>query len=302
MSEKPARVFRPVPVPGPARVWFAILLTVLVVPLLWLLFELLRVPTIRYDVDSSKVTISSSLGSSHEEKTISLARITTARSELLRDRSLRFGTEKPGYCVGFFAYPRLGEVFQITDCSELGVLLISSGEASPVVITPTDPDGFLKALSAGRPATFEPPGKRTASWWLTLATVFAILFVVALVLATVFFIAPARLSYAVGGGTLTITTLFGRRTMPLAGTRAMPHRSLLGQRLSGVPLPGYQVGSWMLDSMATTVLASERGHDGVLIEGDGRFFVNPHDREGFLAALAGEGATIITDTTLQRRR
>ena len=115
MSQNTPRVFRPVPVTGRTRLWFAILLAALGLPLLWLLFELLRVPTIRYSVDSVKLTIASSLGSEHEEKAITLARITTARSELLRDRSLRFGTEKPGYCVGFFAYPRLGEVFQITD-------------------------------------------------------------------------------------------------------------------------------------------------------------------------------------------
>jgi hypothetical protein len=301
MNEKPTRVFRPVPVTGPARLWFAILVAVLGVPLLWLLFELLRVPTIRYVVDSAKLTISSSLGSSHQEKTISLARIAEVRPEWLRDRSLRFGTEKPGYCVGFFAYPRLGEVFQISDCSSLGVFLASSGEATPVVITPADRDGFLKALNAGRTATFAPPGKRTASWWLTLATVLGILLAVVLVLATIFFVAPARLSYAVGGGTLAITTLLGRRAMPLAGVRAMLHRPLLGQRLSGAALPGYQVGSWMLDRMATTVLASARDQDGVLLEGDGRFFLNPLDREGFLAALGAEGATIVTDTALRRR-
>jgi hypothetical protein len=281
--------------------WFAILVAVLGVPLLWLLFELLRVPTIRYVVDSAKLTISSSLGSSRQEKTISLARIAEVRPEWLRDRSLRFGTEKPGYCVGFFSYPRLGEVFQITDCSDLGVLLFSSGEATPVVIAPADRDGFLKALNTARPGTFEPPGERTASWWLTLATVLGILLAVVLVLAMIFFVAPARLSYVVGGGTLTITTLFGRRSMLLARARAMLHRPLLGQRLSGVPLPGYQVGSWMLDSMATTVLASARDQDGVIVEGDGRFFLNPLDREGFLSALATEGATVVTDTALRRR-
>lgn len=301
MNEKPARVFRPVPVTGPARLWFAILVAVLGVPLLWLLFELLRVPTIRYVLDSTKLTVSSSLGSSHQEKTLSLARISEARPEWLRDGSLRFGTEKPGNCVGFFAYPRLGEVFQITDCSSLGVFMASSGEATPVVITPADRDGFLKALNAGRPATFQPPGKRTASWWLTLVTVLGILLAVVLVLATVFFAAPARLSYVVGGGALTITTLFGRRSILLARARVMLHRPLLGQRLSGVPLPGYQVGSWMLDSMATTVLASARDQDGVLLEADGRIFLNPVDREGFLAALGADGATVVTDTALRRR-
>jgi len=301
MSENTTRVFRPVPVTKPARLWFAILLAALGVPLLWLLFELLRTPTIVYTVDSAKLMIASSLGSSHQDKTLSLARIAEARPELLRDGALRFGTEKPGYCVGFFAYPRLGEVFQISDCSELGVLLTSTGEATPVVVTPADRDGFLKALGGSRPGTFAPPGTRTASWWLTLAAVLGVLAVVALALATVFFAAPARLAYTVAGGALEVRTLAGKRSLQLAGARALPHRSLLGQRLSGVPLPGYQVGSWMMDSMATTVLASARDGDGVLFEGDGRFFLNPQDRDGFLAALAAGGATIVTDTTLRRR-
>ncbi len=301
MPTTPARVFRPVPVTRPARIWFAVLLAVLGVPLLWLLFELLRVPTIRYAVDSANLTITSSLGSAHQNKTLSIARIADVRPEFLRDGVLRFGTEKPGYCVGFFAYPRMGEVFQITDCSPLAVVLTSTGEATPVMITPADRDGFLAALRAGRPATFAPPGKRTVSWWLTLATVLGVLAAIVAGLWTVFFLAPARLAYAVAGGALEVRTLAGRRTIALAGARALPYRALLGQRLSGAPLPGYTIGSWMMDSMATSVLASTRDGDGVVVEGDGRFFVNPADREGFLAALAAEGATVVSDPKLHRR-
>ena len=68
-----------------------------------------------------------------------------------------------------------------------------------------------------------------------------------------------------------------------------------------MPLPGYHVGSWMLDTMATTVLASARD-DGVLLESEGRIFVNPRDPDGFLAALGECGATVIASPQLQRRR
>ncbi len=301
MTTTPARVFRPVRLTRPARLWFGILLAVLGVPLLWLLFEMLRVPEIRYAVTSAQLTITSRLGSARQDKTLSVARIADVRAELLSGGALRFGTEKPGYCVGFFAYPRLGEVFQISDCSPLGVVLTSSGEATPVAITPADRDAFLSALHNGRTATFAPPGVRTASWWLTLATVLGVLALVVAALATVFFVAPARLAYTVAGGALEVRTLTGRRTIRLAGARALPYRALLGQRLAGVPLPGYTVGSWMMDSMATTVLASTRDGDGVIVESDGRFFVNPADREGFLAALAAEGATVVQDPKLYRR-
>ena len=301
MSQKPACVFLPVPVTGPARLWFSIMLSALGLPLLWLMFTLLRAPVISYRIDGGMLTISSSLGSSQLDKAIMLARVNLARPEWLHDGSLRFGTERPGYCVGFFSYPTLGEVWQVSDCSENAVLIVARGETHPVVVTPSDRDAFLKAVENGSPSTFAPPGKRTQSWWFTLILVLAVLTLVVLALVTVFFVAPSRLRYKVGDGALEVSTLFSRRRIPLAGVRAFRHRPLLGARLSGLALPGYNVGSWMLDTMATTSLASAR-NDGVLLEGDGRFFLNPGDPEGFLAALGDHGATVIANLQLQRRR
>jgi len=117
----------------------------------------------------------------------------------------------------------------------------------------------------------------------------------------VFFVAPARLRYTVREGALQVDTLFSHRRIPLAGVRAHKHRPLLGARLSGLALPGYNVGSWILDTMATTSLASAR-NDGVLLEGDGRFFVNPRDPDEFLASLGEHGAVVVADPQLQRRR
>ena len=301
MNDDSRRVFRPVPDLKLARTWFGVLLVVIGVPIIWLLFTLLRTPEIHYVIDSTSLTITSTLGSSHQAKTLSLARLADVRPEWLRDPALRFGTEKPGYCVGFFAYPRLGEVYQITDCSEAGVYLASSGEATPVVVTPADPDRFLKALRAGTPGSFGPPGTRGASWWLTLATVLAVFILVVLALVTVFFVAPARLAYVVRAGQLDLVTLTGKRSVRLAGARAQRHRPLLGNRLSGVPLPGYRIGSWMLDSMATSVAASV-AEEGVLVEGEGRLFVTPRDPDAFLAALATAGVEVVTPAPLQRRR
>jgi hypothetical protein len=301
MSQSPVRVFQPVPVTGPARLWFFIMLAVLVLPLLWLLFTLLRAPSISYRIGNGVLTISSYLGSSELEKTITLARVNQTRIDWLRDGSLRFGTEKPGYCVGFFDYPTLGEVWQASDCSKDAVLIVAGGETHPVVLTPSDREGFLRALEKGTPATFTPPGKRSQSWWLTLISVVAILVLVVLMLVTVFFVAPARLRYTVRDGALEVSTLLSRRRFPLNGARAHKHRPILGARLSGVPLPGYHIGSWMLDTMATTVLASARD-DGVMLESEGRIFVNPRDPDGFLAALGECGATVIANPQLQRRR
>jgi hypothetical protein len=301
MREMTEGVFRPVPAAAHARLWFFILLAVLGLPLLWLLFTLLRAPKIAYRIEGGVLTISSTLGSSHQEKRIVLARIGEVRPEWLRNGALRFGTQKPGYCVGFFAYPRIGEVWQVTDCSESGVLIAAASEATPVVVTPTDRDAFVKAVWAGTPATFKPPGKRTGSWWFTLFSVIAVLLLVVVGLLAVFMLAPARLQYRVRGGTLEVRTLLSRRRIPLAGVRARVHRPLLGARLSGAAIPGHVVGSWLFDTMATTVLASVRD-SGVLIEGEGRFFVSPQDPERFLAVLGAQGATVVTDGASQRRR
>ncbi len=300
MKRSDARVFRPVPVAGLARIWFAALAAAVIVPAAWLLVALLRTPTITYEIAHGKLTITSTLGSERNRTAIDLARIAAATPEWLRGGRLRFGAEKPGYCVGFFAYPRVGEVWLVSDCSAEAVVLTSSSEATPVAITPADRDGFLRALREGRPSVFSPPGRRGASWWVNLATVTGVTALVLAALAVVFFVAPARLRYTVGGGALEVGTLLGRRVVPLAGTRARLHRPLAGHRLAGLPLPGYRVGSWVLDTMATSVLASA-ADDGVLIEGEGRLFVNPQDREGFLAAVAAEGATVVSDTTLRRR-
>jgi hypothetical protein len=300
MDQSHPRVFRAVPTTKAARVWFGVLLAVLGLPLLWLLFVLLQAPQISYRIDSKELTISSTMGSSHQEKTISLARIQDAHPEWLRGGTLRFGTQKPGYCVGFFAYPRLGEVWEVSDCSELAVVISATGETTPVAIAPTDRDAFMAALRSQSPATFAPAGKRGQSWWLTLASVLLVLAAVVLALVTVFFVAPSRLRYAVGDGGLEVTTLISRRRFPLAGARVRKHRPLQGARLSGMPLPGYQIGSWLFDSMATTVLASVR-EEGVLVEGEGRVFVSPLDADAFIAAAVEHGATV-ADATLQRRR
>jgi len=119
-------------------------------------------------------------------------------------------------------------------------------------------------------------------------------------LTTVFFVAPSRLRYEFKDGVLEVSTLASRRRFPLAGARVRKHHPLQGARLSGVPLPGYHVGSWLFDSMATTVLASVP-EEGVLVEGEGRVFVSPHDADSFIAAAVECGATA-SDGVLQRRR
>ncbi len=300
MSQSSVRVFRPAPAGNAALLWFGVVLSVVTVIFVYLFVTYLRVPVIRYQIDPTTLTIHSKLGSSVQEKTVTLARIAEVRPELLRDGSLRFGTEKPGYCVGLFAYPTLGEVSQVTDCSEIAVAIVAGGEVDPIVVTPADRDGFMAALRAARPATFAPPARLSGGWWTTLITLMVAYLVIAAVLATMLLLAPRRLAYAVRGDALEVATLFGRRRFALAGAKVHRHRPLVGERLSGLFLPGYLVGSALWDGMATTVLASVRD-EGVILEADGRIFMSPVDPDGLLAACTQAGATLVT-AEMQRRR
>lgn len=300
MAERTGRLFRTVPVRAPARTWFAALLVVVAVPLTAIFVTLLRTPRISYAISAGNLHIHASLGPRQDDKVIPLARISEARPEWLHGGSLRFGSEKPGCCVGFFDYQRTGEVWQATDCSDEVVLLRASSEVTPVVIAPPDREAFIRALWANSSGVWEVSGHRTASWWLTLVTLLLLLVMVTAALVVVFFVAPARVFYLVRAGVLEVLWFGGSRQVRLTNCRAFKHWPILGQRLAGVRLPGYVVGSWLLDSMATSVAASSLD-DGVIVEGDGRVFLTPGDRDGFLAALAEAGVTVATPQLTRRR-
>jgi hypothetical protein len=289
MSKSAAGVFKPVPVPGHARRWFAILLAGLTLPILYVTYLQLRTPEIRYVVGDGTLSIEAKLGSSEQSKKLDLGRISEVRPEWLRGGALKFGTDKPGYCVGFYDYPSLGEVWQVTDCSDLAVLLRTASETTPVVVTPTDRDGFMRTVTAAGRGVFLPPGKRASSYWVTLVVILAVYGLVVLALVTVLFIAPTRLAYRVRSGHLEVTTLVGKRLIPLTGATVRRHRPLLGERLSGFLMPGYLVGTALYDNMATTVLAS-LPEEGVMVEADGRYFLSPANPDALVAALLDGGA------------
>lgn len=288
MTAKVPRVFRPASDSIRARTWLLGSLAVLTALLLASAASLLRPRHIEYVIRDETLHIV--VGEESVNTTsIRLPRIDAVSKVIIRNGTMRFGTGKPGYCVGFWEYPRLGEVWQATTCGETGVLIHATGQASPVLLTPADPDGFIAALQQLRDGVFPPESHRDGA--LATAVIHVILFLVlggALVVA--FFVAPRRLGYSVATGTVSIQTLFHRREIELAGARVRPHRPLEGARTSGVPLPGHVVGSYLLDHQPTWVYASRIG-PGALIEADGRFFINPDDVDGFLAACEAEGAT-----------
>jgi hypothetical protein len=298
MTEPQTRVFAPL---HAGRIGMYVLLgglAAVVALTVWVGVSMLLVPRISYAIDVDRLLIWDSTGSRANAKVVMISKIWEASPVLLRGRERRMATEKPGYCVGLFYFGGLGEAWLASNCSNRAVVLKTSGELAPIIVTPPDGVAFIKALWAGGKASFEAPRNLDGAVAVTVGMLVLLLglgggLVVALL------VAPRRLRYEVAGGELVVRTLRGQMRVPLAGARVKLHRPLHGDRLSGWSLPGYWVGSWTLDNMATNVACSAK-EDGVMVEGDSRLFVTPHDRQGFIDAAVAAGATL-GSATMQRR-
>ncbi|MGE5234828.1 MAG: PH domain-containing protein [Acidobacteriota bacterium] len=292
MSAQTAREFRPVRVRRSPLLIVAMLVTV-AIPFVYLLVAWLGAPRqIWYEIDTRQITIHTAKGFAGDVKQIPLSRLDDASPAWLRDGELQFGTVKGGYCVGFFRYPSLGEVWQATDCADEGVVIRAGGETHPIVIAPHDRDGFIAALKSVTPGKFMTAERPRGISWPLFVTLALLLWPLAAVLAVDVFVAPRRLRYRVKAGALEVQTMFSTQTISLSRTKARSHQPLLGQRLSGLGLPGYYSGTFMFDHAATTVAATTQ-QEGVLIEGDTRIFVSPATPQEFLAALAAAGTEVV---------
>jgi hypothetical protein len=211
----------------------------------------------------------------------------------LRGGSLDFGTEKHGYCVGFYEYPNYHKVWQATDCSADGVIIRAGGEVMPIVIAPGNRDAFLAAVQDRLAMTFPTAVRPSGLHWPALVALAMVAWGAAAVLGALLFGGPARMRYLVRDGQLEVTTLVGKRSFPLAGVSVRAHTPLFGGRLSGVNLPGYCAGVMEFDRAPTSVFATVR-ETGVLLEGDERVFVSPADPAGLIAAAIAAGGRAAT--------
>ena len=292
MSATSGHSFAPAVAKRPTAWLVALVAGLFGVPLLFVVVAWLIAPhQLRYDVDSAYITIFTTGGFTGDVKKIAMGRVDEISPVWLRDGEMQYGSTKHGYCVGFFRYHSLGEVWQATDCSENGVVIRAGGELHPVVITPADRDGFLLAAKEGQAGSFLAPTKPSGIPWPTLAALCGAFWPPAAVLWTLLFLAPRRLSYRVVDKTLEVSTLFSRQSFALAGMRARVHHPLQGGRLSGVGVPGYRCGIFDLDSAATSVFGTTLDR-GVLLDADIRVLVTPRDERGFFAALADAGVAV----------
>lgn len=299
MTDTPRRFFAPAPAGRTGLYTLAGGLLLMVLLVIWAGFSYLVPPTLIYEIDGSRLVIRTSTGLKENAKIVELGRIYEAQPTVLRGGQLRMGREKPGYCVGLFYFGSVGEAYLATNCSDRAVVLKASGEVAPIVVTPPDGNAFIKALYAAQPAVFQAPANMRGAG-IVVAVLLALLIVGGLGLAAVLWLAPNRLRYEVSDGQLVVQTLLRREVHTLAGARVKVHRPLMGDRLSGFALPGYWVGSHTLDTMATAVAASVK-EEGVMLErDDGRLFLTPGDKQGFVTALEEAGATRVSGATQRR--
>ena len=291
MSNSSVREFRAAPV-APRRGFAALVGALAVLPVIAVLVSWLTAPhQITYEVTSEKIVIHAGTSMTEQNKEVMFSRIEEASPAWLRGGTLDFGTEKQGYCVGFYEYPNYHKVWQATDCSEEGVIIRAGGEVMPIIIAPGNRDGFLAAVRGGMPMTFPTAAKPTGLHWPALIALAVLSWGAAGVLGALLFVGPARLRYRVGDGRLEVATLLKRQSFTIAGFKVHPHSPLIGGKLSGVNLPGYCAGVFNFDRVPTSAFASVR-ENGVLLEGDERVFVSPADPAGLIAALVAAGAQV----------
>ena len=244
---------------------------------------------ITYRISSGVLTVEARYSVITERRQVALDAVESVEAVKLRGGRRTSGTAMPGFCVGSFSYPGVGEVWQATNCSSSALLVRGRGMKRPLVVTPADRRTFRDALAAGGELTAAPTPVRdgegmTIIRWMAALAVAGLPFLPAL-----FFLAPGRLRYTVRPGELEVAGLVRRRRWPLAGTTVRRLRPASAFRLMGTAVPGYYIGLFRMAG-ATVRVAATHLDEGVLVESSRPVFVTPEDVDGFLAALAQAGA------------
>jgi hypothetical protein len=281
--------FAPAPARATARTVLGIALTAIIVPATVFAAALLWLPhRIEYTVESGGLVVTLDRTVWSRQRHFALADVVEARAVTLSRGRRVSGTSLPGYCVGTFRYRELGDVWQATDCTAAAVILRLRGSQRPIVLAPGQRDAFLAALSSGTAATFAPADTGEDGTPLALRLLVLLPIPLVFVIPVLFLLAPSRLRYRVGPGTLEVRTLLLRRRFRIFGATARRHVPTFGIKLVGSGMPGYHTGWFMVDGQRTRVYATTT-QGGVLIEDGTRIFVTPADPDAFLDALTSVG-------------
>lgn len=289
------REFRPPVRPSVVRIVLAVVIAAAaLVPTGLLLRVVTGMSQVSYAIEAGALTVRSG-DPTWGNRTVRLADVTDVRVADLRGGRRTSGTALPGYCAGHFSYEGLGGVWQATNCAGRALIVRSRDVGTPVlVITPPDLERFQAALAAGTDTivTLPPPdkGPLTLIAWISAPVALVATFMIGGLLL----FGPSRMRYLVGGGSLEVRTIFGKKRVALAGVHARPHVPTRLWRLAGSAMPGYFTGLFREEGKNTRVYATDV-KQMVLIEGGAdavRVLVSPEHVEFFLAALRDEGAQV----------
>lgn len=284
------REFRPVVKPRAAALVVAVLLgLVLAAGFVALLLVATRSGRVSYTVGPTHLVVDS--GSRLDGvRELPLSSVREARVVALRGARRVFGTGMPGLCTGKWSFDEIGSVWLAGDCSSRGVLIRTTGEAA-VVVTPPDPERFVRALEARTAERIELAAPESALFRIVPGAFAAVMAVSTALLTALLLFAPRRMRYVVGNGALEVHTLFSRSKWPASTLRVRRHAPAVTLRVMGTAFPGYYTGRFRADGQPTRIYATDL-RDGVLVEGAHRVFLSPADVSGFLAALRAEGAMV----------
>jgi hypothetical protein len=290
-------IFRPPMRHRRLQLWIGVPLSIVIVAVAVLCAFLMWAPhRLRYTIDDHTLVVVSGARPFEGRRVVPLTMIRGAETRDLPRARKVYGTNMPGYCAGVFHFPDLGRVRMATDCSRRVVVVTADDEELPIVVSPSDPERFLRALSGdagydGGPVA--PPGD---PGWLVFRIVLPLItLAVAWIVPVVVVLGPARLRYRIANDRLDVRTIARTQSFPMAGCTVRRHRPKITLRWWGTAMPGYYTGWYRSDGVSTRVYATNVAH-GILIEGPGlRLFINPERSEDFLNRLCSVTSAVRAD-------
>lgn len=243
-------------------------------------------PSLRYELAEDRLVVGARLGPFDQGRVIPRAEIADPSAVRIASGRRVIGTAVPGYCLGRYRYPDHGTVWQATSCAGEGVLF--GTRDGPVLLTPADRAGFLRALADGSTGRFPPLAGRPPGSDLVLLA--AVLGVILAPLPWIGWRMVRPLVYRIEGDTLVVPGFFRPVRVKLAGARVRREPLRRPWRVVGATMPGLYLG-WFREGGERLEVAATTLTDGIRVEGDRHVYVSPVDTEGFLAALTAAGAS-----------
>lgn len=289
-----AERYRPAPPPRGARVWSAVLTVPALLGVIITGWLLLTPRHVAYHLSPDSLHLEAVVGGIDLGRVVPRADLGEARDLTLRRGPRYAGTGLPDLCEGLWDHAPVGEVIEASTCGSEAVLIPRTGDR-PLLITPEDRDRFRADLASGASGDYPAAAGQGHRMWVLVLCWIAVIFGGAI--TALLILSPRRLFFEIADGALIIHTLWGRRSLPLAGARieARPTGGLW-LRVFGIGLPGHQLGHYRVAGRSMELYLSNREDAVLFVPAQGRpALISPDRRPAFLAALAAQGVAVDPD-------